>query len=105
MSIEQMQQAAKMGAYLEFVSIFALSEATTREYVDAIRKVGVEHCFVSSDRGQGYGEEGHDRPAPSPVDALSEAARVLRKNGFSDAELTLLFRTNPAKILGLPAPG
>jgi hypothetical protein len=26
---------------------------------------------------------------------------VLRKNGFSDAELTLLFRTNPAKILGL----
>ena len=32
-------------------------------------------------------------------------AGMLRKHGFSDAELTLLFRTNPAKILGLPVTG
>jgi hypothetical protein len=105
MSLEQMQQAVKMGAYLEFVSAFTLNEKTTLEYVEAIRKIGPQYCIVSSDRGQGHGEEGHDKPAPSPVDALSEAAQVLRKHGFGDADLALMFRTNPAKILGLPLQG
>ena len=105
MNLEQMQQAVKMGAYLEFVTVFTSSEATTKEYVEVIRKIGPQYCIVSSDKGQGRGEEGHDGPSQSPVEALSEAARVLRKHGFDDADLTLLFRTNPAKILGLPAAG
>jgi hypothetical protein len=105
MNVAQMQQAVKMGAYLEFVSAFTRSAATTKEYVEAIREIGPEYCIVSSDKGQGRGEEGHDGPAQSPVDGLSEAAQVLRKNGFNDAELTLMFRTNPAKILGLPLTG
>ena len=70
-----------------------------------IRKIGPQYCIVSSDKGQGRGEEGHDGPSQSPVEGLSEAARVLREHGFDDADLTLLFRTNPAKILGLPAAG
>jgi Family of unknown function (DUF6282) len=105
MNMAQMQQAVKMGAYLEFVSLFTSSAATTKEYVEAIRAIGPEYCIVSSDKGQGHGDEGHDGPAQSPVDGLSEAAQVLRKNGFSDADLTLMFRTNPAKILGLPPTG
>ncbi len=105
MNMAQMQQAVKMGAYLEFVSLFTSSAASTKEYVETIREIGPEYCIVSSDKGQGHGDEGHDGPAQSPVDGLSEAAQVLRKNGFSDAELTLLFKTNPAKILGLPLTG
>jgi hypothetical protein len=102
MNMEQMQEAVKMGAYLEFVSAFTLNEKTTLEYVETIRKIGPQYCIVSSDRGQGRGEEGHDAPAVSPVEGLSEAAQVLRKQGFNDADLALMFRTNPAKILGLP---
>ena len=102
MNLEQMQQAVKMSAYLEFVSLFTSSEAMTKEYVEALRKIGPQYCIVSSDKGQGRGDEGHDGPSQSPVEGLSEAAQVLRKHGFDDAELTLLFRTNPAKILGLP---
>ena len=101
MSLEQMQQAADMGAYLEFVTAFTREEKTIREYVEAIRKIGPEHCIVSSDKGQGRGEEGHDGPIVTHVQGLAEAAQILRKNGFTEAELDLLFKSNPARLLGL----
>lgn len=102
MSMAQMKEAVAMGAYLEFVTAFTRREETIREYVEAIREIGPEHCIVSSDKGQGRGDEGHDGPAVSHVRGLSEAAQILRKNGFTDAELALMFRTNPARLLGLP---
>jgi uncharacterized protein DUF6282 len=104
MSIEQMRQAADLGAYLEFVTAFTREEKTIREYVEAIREIGPEHCIVSSDKGQGRGEEGHDGPGPivTHVQGLAEAAAILRKNGFSEAELDMLFKSNPARLLGLP---
>lgn len=101
MNIEQMQQAVAMGAYLEFVSSFANEEATIEEYAKAIKEIGAEHCIVSSDRGQGRGEEGHDSPAMSHVEGLALAAQALRNKGFSEAELDLMFKTNPARLLGL----
>jgi hypothetical protein len=101
MNMEQMQKAVAMGAYLEFVSSFANAEETIVEYANAIREIGVEHCLVSSDRGQGRGEEGHDSPAMSHVEGLALAARSLRKQGFSEAELDVLFKANPARLLGL----
>ncbi|MES2606213.1 MAG: DUF6282 family protein [Pseudomonadota bacterium] len=102
MNIEQMKEAIEMGAYLEFVTGFIGEEATIREYVEAIREVGPEYCIVSSDRGQGRGDEGHDSEAMSHVQGLAQAAAILRKNGFSEAELDLMFKTNPARLLGLP---
>lgn len=101
MNMQQMQQAVAMGAYLEFVSSFANEEQTIEEYAKAIKEIGAEHCLVSSDRGQGRGEEGHDSPVLSHVEGLALAAQALRKNGFSEAELDLLFKTNPARLLGL----
>src|SRR5690606_15542511 len=102
MSLEQMQEAVDMGAYLEFVTAFTRREEWIREYVDAIRASGPEHCIVSSDKGQGRGPEGHDAPAQSHPAGLAEAAAILRENGFSEAELDLMFKTNPARLLGLP---
>ena len=102
MNLEQMQQAVAMGAYLEFVTSFTNQETTIEEYVETTRAIGAEHCIVSSDRGQGRGEEGHDAPAVSHIQGLAVAAQVLRKNGFSEAELDLMFKTNPARLLGLP---
>lgn len=101
MNLEQMRQAVAMGAYLEFVSAFANEEATIKEHVETIKAIGAEHCIVSSDRGQGRGDEGHDSPAMSHVEGLALAAQALRKNGFSEAELDLMFKTNPARLLGL----
>jgi len=67
-----------------------------------IREIGPEHCIVSSDKGQGRGEEGHDGPAVSHTEGLAVAAQILRSNGFTEAELDLMFKSNPARLLGLP---
>ncbi len=102
MSIEQMQQAAELGAYLEFVSAFTRQPETIRDYADAIREIGVEHCIISSDRGQGSGREGDERPMQTHIEALTAAAEALRANGFTEQELDIMFKENPARLLGLP---
>ncbi len=102
MNMEQMREAVDMGAYLEMVTAFTRQEATIREYVEAIREIGPEHCIISSDKGQGRGPEGHDGPMPTHTAGLAQAAAILRDNGFTEAELDLMFKTNPARLLGLP---
>ncbi|MGF7168590.1 hypothetical protein FHS91_000245 [Sphingobium xanthum] len=92
-TIEQLKKATAMGAYAEIVTAElggALREAT----IKAIRAVGPANCIVSSDSGL-TGSRNHP-------DALVVAARVLREAGFTEADLTLMFKTNPAKVLGLP---
>jgi hypothetical protein len=101
MNLEQMRRAAEMGAYLEFVSGFTREAETIAEHVEIIRAIGPEHCIVSSDRGQGRGPEGHDGIAPTHVEGLTGAAEVLRAHGFTEAELDLMFKENPARLLGL----
>lgn len=104
MNLEQMRRAVEMGAYLEFVSEFANEESSIEEHVRVIRAIGPEHCIVSSDRGQGRGPEGHDDVAaltPHTV-GLARAAQALRAHGFTEAELDLMFKENPARLLGLP---
>ena len=51
MSIPQMQEAVKLGAYLEFVYVKPGSEEAQAHLKD-IRAVGPEHCIISSDLGQ-----------------------------------------------------
>ncbi len=72
------------------------SEAAKKTYAEGIRAAGVEHAFVSTDTGQ--------LNSMFQPDALAGAAKVLRANGFTEHELDLLFKINPAKILGLPLP-
>ena len=85
------------GIYAEFTALFGTpnaSPATVKRYVSGIRAAGVEHAFVSSDTGQA-GTAFHP-------DVLANAARALRTQGFTEPELDLLFKNNPATILGLP---
>jgi Family of unknown function (DUF6282) len=101
MTPEQIKQAVALGPeiYAEFTSQFGNQNARpemVKQYVEAIRTVGVDHAFVSTDTGQINSD--------FQPDALAKAAKVLRANGFSEAELAKLFKVNPAKILGLTPP-
>jgi hypothetical protein len=101
MSHEQIKEVVGLGPeiYAEFTSQFGrptAAPAMVKDYVAAIRAAGVEHAFVSSDTGQ-LGSE-------YQPDALALAAQTLRKQGFTDRELDLLFKVNPAKILGIAPP-
>jgi len=96
MSPEQMKEAAGMGAYVEFTYnglIGKSKEFDFADYAKAIRYVGVDHCILSSDMGQ---------PAnPLHTDALVAFFKGMRKQGFTQAEVDQMSKTNPARLLGL----
>jgi hypothetical protein len=98
---DQIKEVVSMGPqiYAEFTSQFGnpnAPAANVKRHVSGIRAAGVERAFVSSDTGQ--------LGAIFQPDALANAARTLRAQGFSERELDLLFKINPARILGLPDP-
>ncbi len=96
MSDAQMLEAAKMGAYIEFVYnglIGSYKEFTFKDYARAIRYVGVEHCILASDMGQ---------PAnPLHPDGLLALFDGLKKEGITEAEINRMAKENPARLLGL----
>jgi hypothetical protein len=97
MSDAQMLEAAKMGAYIEFVYnglIGSYKEFTFKDYARAIRYVGPEHCILSSDMGQ---------PAnPMHPDGLVLLFKGLEEQGITPAEINRMAKENPASLLGLP---
>jgi Family of unknown function (DUF6282) len=92
MSIPQMQEAAKLGAYLEFVYVKPGSEEA-KAHVNAIRAVGPEHCILSSDLGQANN--------PLHPDGLLALYQYLAQQGFTQGEIDRMAKVNPAKVLGL----
>jgi hypothetical protein len=96
MTVEEMQEAAKLGAFIEFDFRNTLEGGR----MDAIRKVGPEFCFLS--------EFWTKVTAPKEyggLEGIGAFAEVMRAHGFTDRELELMFKQNPAKALGLtPAP-
>jgi hypothetical protein len=92
MSIPEMQEAAKLGAYLEFVWVRPGSDAA-KNYVPAIRQVGPEFCVLSSDLGQAAN--------PLHPDGLLALYQYLKSQGFSEGEIDRMAKVNPAKLLGL----
>ncbi|MGZ3272489.1 MAG: DUF6282 family protein [Caulobacteraceae bacterium] len=94
-TLDQMKQVAGMGAYAEVVST-ELSVPSLRDKTIAMMKaLGAAHCIVSTDSGL-VGSRNH-------ADAMVRAAQTLRAAGFSEADLDLMFKANPAKVLGLGA--
>jgi len=96
MTIPQMQEAARMGAYVEFVYnglIGSGKQFNFSDYAKAIRAVGVEHCILSSDMGQ-VGN-------PLHPDGLQLFFDGLRQQGFSSGEIDQMSKVNPARLLDL----
>jgi len=92
-TIDQLKQVTAEGAYAEVVASELIGKGRDNA-IKMIRAIGPAHCVVSSDSGlTGW----YDHP-----DALVRAARVLREAGFSEDDLDLMFKANPAKVLGLP---
>lgn len=92
LSIPQLQEAAKLGAYLEFVWSGAQSGGLP-QFAKAIRETGPEWCVLSSDLGQ--------LTNPFHTDGLLDLYRSLKAEGFTVAEIDQMSKVNPAKLLGL----
>jgi hypothetical protein len=101
MEPHEIKEVVGMGPeiYAEFTSQFGNPNArpeVVKLYLETIRLIGPEHSFISSDTGQ---LNSNWQP-----DALANSAKLLRANGFTEREIDLMLKINPAKILGIPPP-
>ena len=97
MDVLKMQEAARLGALIEFVgSSLETPDAPARmdRFADAIRKIGPQFCILSSDLGQ--------KDNPLPAEGYAAFLAAMRTRGFSEADLDLMSKRNPAVLLGLP---
>jgi len=86
MNAAQLQEYVKLGGFLE------LRQNGPR--AEAVRKVGAESIIASTDCGF--------TTNPFPPDCFAIMAKQLRAQGITERELDLMFKENPAKLLGLP---
>jgi Family of unknown function (DUF6282) len=95
MSFDELREATSLGAFMEIVARnLTGSPAETARVLEAIRLIGPDATFVSSDSGL--------IGSPNHTDALAQAAKVLREAGFPESALTRMFKQNPARLVKLP---
>lgn len=98
--LPDLQEAVKLGAFVEARAGFDLiaeprpNADPRKTTTDVIRQLGPEHIVMVSDLGQ--------RTNPVHADGLATAAKWLRSQGFTDQQLTQMFKENPARLMGLP---
>ena len=91
---EQMRQMAAGGAIMEIDWLAVYSGGRTiDDYVSAIRALGAEAFFLSSDLGQAGN--------PLHAEGMRAYIRALREAGISEDEIDVMARRNPARLLGL----
>ncbi len=102
MNVAQMQEAAKIGAYIELVYVPTLTKESIHrkaqfgvaDVANVIRQVGPESVILSTDLGQvGF---------PPPPEGLATYIAELRAQGITQRELDRMTKENPARLLGLP---
>jgi hypothetical protein len=99
MSLAEMQEAARLGAYVELCGNAVLPthpkdrQIPVAEYVKTIRAVGPEHIILSGDFGQTI--------HPPFPEAWKQFLDILSKAGIGSAEIDLMAKKNPAILLGL----
>ena len=98
MTIPQMQEVAKIGAIIEFDYRNVFDDGGRR--LDAIRTIGPEYCLIS--------EFWTNKPGTTPREygglaGAGDWVAAMHKRGFTDRELDVMLKENPARLLGLPA--
>jgi hypothetical protein len=97
-AIAQQQEAAKLGAYLEYCFVGTLEFAganrrTMDDYAKSMKALGPEHCILSTDLGN----------ALNPVHTAGWKTYIegLLAAGITQQEIDLMAKRNPARLLGL----
>jgi len=92
MTLDEMREAARLGALLELVHS-PMTEEQLRKEAEAIRAIGAASFVLSSDLGQ--------PPNPLHTDGLLALYRGLMAQGIPAADIDVMSRKNPARLLGL----
>jgi hypothetical protein len=92
MTLDQLREAARLGALLELVHS-PLTDEQLKKEADAIKAIGAASFVLSSDLGQ--------PPNPLHTDGLLALYKGLMAHGVSAADIELMSSKNPARLLGL----
>jgi predicted metal-dependent phosphotriesterase family hydrolase len=95
-STDDLQRLAGMGAFIEFTLIGILPNEFCRDpalITQTIKKIGPEHCIVSTDLGQPQN--------PIPVEGMRLFIATLLHHGITQEEVEMMIKANPAKLLDL----
>jgi hypothetical protein len=93
MNMDQMLEAAKLGAIIEFDFRNLREEGGVR--MEAIRKIGPERCLISEFWTQ------RSPRVYAALDGVGQVVEDMHARGFTDSELDMMFKENPARLLGL----
>jgi len=97
MTVAEMQEATREGAYIEFTYNSVLPphpQLSIEEFADGIQKVGPKFCILGTDFGAAGNKEFHPQ-------GLLDFMVALHKLGISVDDINLMAKTNPARILEL----
>jgi len=106
LSLENMQRAAQMGAFLELAFVNDLMgenaadeghknwhQVSISKMAAAIKLIGAEHFVLSTDLGR--------KPDPLPAEGYKLFVEKLMGEGISQREIDLMMKENPARLLGI----
>ena len=106
LSMAQAKQVADMGAVIEvcFLQFLAgpnaplpflthWTQVNAKNVAQAVKEIGAKSLVISSDLGQS-GNMTHP-------DGIESAIAAMKKEGIADADIDLMMRKNPARLLGL----
>lgn len=93
MSIAEMRESAKLGAFIEFDMRNIFDDGGVR--ADAIKAIGPQYCFISE-----FWTRNNPREYGG-LDAMGTFVEQMKAKGFTDHDLDLMFKENPARLLGL----
>ena len=93
---EELQRLGEMGIFIEQTVVTMLATEFRHdpsERVEVIRTIGVEHCIISTDLGQYWN--------PYPAEGMRFFMAILLRNGLSPADIEVMAKKNPTRLLGL----
>jgi hypothetical protein len=98
MSIEQMVDISRMGAYIGLFLYSAFPHfnnpvADRTEVLQIIERVGPQRCVMATDFGSMLN--------PPPVEGMKLYIRLLLAMGVSEADIRTMMVTNPSQLLGI----
>jgi Family of unknown function (DUF6282) len=106
LSLENMQKATQMGAFLELAFVNDLMgenaadeghrnwhQVSINQMAAAIKLIGAEHFVLSTDLGR--------KPDPLPTTGYEIFVEKLMNEGISQGEIDLMMKENPARLLGI----
>ena len=91
--IEHCYYSTLIGPYSALPAARGRKQVSMDEFAGAIREVGAENCFISTDLGQALN--------PIPAEGLKHFIAELAKRGITKEQIFMLVAGNPARLLGL----